>query len=110
MTWYAMGAAVIVFMLTVNLAVFLLRRGAAGRSTSAISQQLAADEMSVYAAMVTVWVVGFALPCVWPGSQWGRAWAQPWALPCLVAWSMFVGVVLLSLTRVARARRNAEKL
>jgi hypothetical protein len=108
-TWYAIGAAIIAFMLAVNGAVFLLTRAAPGRMAPTIRRRLPIDELSMYAAMVTVWVVAFALPYVWPDSQWGRALAQPWALPCFVAWSMFVGVVLLAITRVARARRSAEK-
>ena len=109
MTWYGIGAAIIVFMLTVNFAVFLLRRGAPSRSDPVSSRRLLADELSVYAAMVIVWVVGFALPYVWPDSRWGQALTQPWALPSLVAWSMLVGIGLLLLTRVARARRSTEK-
>jgi hypothetical protein len=109
MTWYVIGAAIIVFMLIVNFAIFLLRRGAGGRMAPPINRRVSADELSVYAAMVTAWVVGYAFPYVWPDSQWGRALAKQWSLSCLVAWSIFVGIVLLVLMRVARARRIAEK-
>ena len=109
MTWYAIGAAIILFMLAVNLAVFLLRPGGQGRRASAVRRRLTADELGVYTAMVIVWVVGFALPYVSPDSRWGHALAEPWALPSLVAWSMLVGVVLRSLMLVARARRGDEK-
>jgi hypothetical protein len=108
MTWYAIGAAIIVFMLAVNFAVFLLRRGFRGQAAPALGRRLPADELSVYAAMVAVWVVGFALPYMRPDSLWGRALTQPWALACLVAWSMLVGVVLLTLVRVIRSRRSDQ--
>lgn len=109
MTWFAMGAAIIAFMLTVNFAVFLFRRGSQSRTASAFRRRLSTDELGVYAAMVTVWVVGFALLNVWPDSRWGHALAQPWALPRLWAWSVFVGIALFSLMLVVRARRSAER-
>jgi hypothetical protein len=107
MPGYDIGAATLVFMLAVNFAVFLLRRGLRGRGAAMIRRQLPAGEIGAYAAAVAVWVVGFALPYVWPESPWARALAQPWAFPCLVAWSMLVGVVLLVLMRMMRARRSA---
>jgi hypothetical protein len=61
-------------MLTVNFLVFLFRRGADGQRAPANNRRLSADELSVYAAMVTVWVIGFALPHVSPAANGDKRW------------------------------------
>lgn len=104
MTWYTAGAAVIVFMLVVNLGVFLLRARLTGQKASTINRTLPADELGVWLAMVAVWVAGFASPYLWPDTRWGQAMGQTWALPCLVAWSMLVAIVLLTAKRLERKR------
>lgn len=109
MTWYEIGAAIIIFMLTANLAAFLVLRQTRGQGSAAMRRRLAADEFAMYASMVAVWVVGFACPCLWPESLWGKALARPWALPCLFAWSVLVGVVLLAVMRRIRACVGAKK-
>jgi hypothetical protein len=104
MTWYTIGAAIIGFMLAVNFGVFLLRAKLSPGKASPISRKMAPSELAIYLAMVAVWIVGFALPYLWPDTQWGQVMGQTWALPSLVAWSMLVGVVLSTAMRLARRR------
>ncbi len=104
MTGYTTGAAVIAFMLVVNLGVFLLRARSTGKKASTINRTPPAGELAVWLAMVAVWVTGFASSYLWPDSRWGQAMGQTWALPCLVAWSMLVAIVFMTAKRLARKR------
>ena len=106
MNFFTLGAIIIAAFFALNLAIFVFRtlfeRKGKPQVENLRAQRLSSTQVGNYLMMVTMCVLGFALPIVSPESTLGRALNKPWALSSVAAWSMLTGFVIDVILRVAR--------
>jgi len=90
-TWFVVGAAVILVLLIVNFVVYVVRRRRLGVGTIRDASKVLITPIGAftYGAMVLGFLVGFGAPYVAPDSSFGRWLAEPVTLAAFAVWCMF---------------------